>query len=251
MSSKPWFRMYTEFASDPKVQRLDETLQRRFIMLLCLAGSGVTPTNDVSDIDYVLRIGVSECEKTRCILVSKGLITDDWFPVKWGKRQFASDSSTARVKRFRDRSKGVTSAVTETPSEQSRTDTEQNRADRTRAREGAESVSRETNTKVADAEGNGRRLTPEAELAIPLIEAGVKVSSMHPDLVAWVRDGFTLEQCQGALAIARQSKPVGPIHARYLDTILRDPRPPPANGKHGTAHGAWARMEAALGGDEP
>jgi hypothetical protein len=31
-----WFRMYSEFATDPKVQSMDETLQRRFTMFLCL-----------------------------------------------------------------------------------------------------------------------------------------------------------------------------------------------------------------------
>lgn len=118
--SRTWFRLYTEFASDPKVQLLSETLQRRFIMLLCLAGAGVTPTDDVSEVDFLLRIGVSECEKTRSILVSKGLIDDHWFPKKWSKRQFESDSSTERVKRFRKRHKDVTEDVTGTASEQSR-----------------------------------------------------------------------------------------------------------------------------------
>lgn len=128
--SRPWFRLYTEFASDPKVQLLDETLQRRFVMLMCLAGAGVTPTNSVSEVDFLLRIGVSECERTRSILVSKGLIDEHWFPKKWTKRQFESDSSTGRVKRFRQRQKGVTDDVTETASEQSRTEQSQKRASR-------------------------------------------------------------------------------------------------------------------------
>ncbi len=128
--SRAWFRLYTEFASDPKVQLLDETLQRRFIMLLCLAGAGVTPTNSVSEVDFLLRIGVSECERTRSILVSKGLIDETWFPRKWKKRQFESDISTERVKRFRQRSKAVADTVTETPSEQSRTEQSQKRATR-------------------------------------------------------------------------------------------------------------------------
>jgi hypothetical protein len=128
--SRPWFRLYTEFASDPKVQLLDETLQRRFVMLLCAAGAGITPTSDVSQVDFVLRIGVSECERTRSILVSKGLIGEDWFPRKWTKRQFESDSSTERVKRFRKRQKDVTEDVTVTASEQSRTEQSQNRASR-------------------------------------------------------------------------------------------------------------------------
>lgn len=128
--SRTWFRLYTEFASDPKVQLLDETLQRRFIMLLCLAGAGITPTDSVSEVDFLLRIGVSECEKTRSILVSKGLIDDKWFPKKWTKRQFESDSSTERVKRFRKRQKAVTEDVSETASEQSRAEQSQKRGSR-------------------------------------------------------------------------------------------------------------------------
>jgi hypothetical protein len=128
--SRTWFRLYTEFASDPKVQLLDETLQRRFVMLLCLAGAGVTPTTSVSEVDFLLRIGVSECERTRSILVSKGLIDETWFPKKWTKRQFESDSSTERVKRFRKRQSAVTEDVSGTASEQSRTEQSQKRGTR-------------------------------------------------------------------------------------------------------------------------
>lgn len=86
------------------------------------------------------------------------------------------------------------------------------------------------------------KITPEAAMAIPLREAGVKVTSIHPTLVAWVQDGYTLQQLQGALAIAREAKGEDvPIHAKYLDTVLRDPKnwpainrqkPPNGNGKH-------------------
>lgn len=61
-----------------------------------------------------------------------------------------------------------------------------------------------------------------ADLAIPLREAGVQVTSMHPVLVGWVNDGFTLDDCLGALAIARQAKgQEDQIHANYLDKIVR------------------------------
>lgn len=118
--SRAWFRLYSEFAFDPKVQLMDETLQRRFLMLLCLAGAGITPTDDVSSVDFALRVGVSECERTRSILVSRGLIDEQWFPKAWKKRQFESDTSTPRVKRYRERLRIVSKIVTETPSEQSR-----------------------------------------------------------------------------------------------------------------------------------
>lgn len=118
--ARSWFRLYSEFAFDPKVQLMDETLQRRYLMLLCLAGAGITPTTDVSCVDFALRVGVSECERTRSVLVSRGLIDEQWFPKAWKKRQFESDTSTDRVKRYRERQKAVTKTATETPSEQSR-----------------------------------------------------------------------------------------------------------------------------------
>ena len=37
-----WFRMYAEFATDPKVQMMPEAMQRRLVMLLCLqCGNGI------------------------------------------------------------------------------------------------------------------------------------------------------------------------------------------------------------------
>lgn len=132
--SRAWFRLYTEFAFDPKVQLLDETLQRRYVMLLCAAAAGLSPFHAVSEVAFLLRIPVSECEETRSALVSRGLITDDWWPVAWDKRQFESDSSTARVKRFRKRQQAVTETVTETPSEQSRSEQRQSRAEQSRGR---------------------------------------------------------------------------------------------------------------------
>jgi hypothetical protein len=75
----------------------------------------------------------------------------------------------------------------------------------------------------------GRQLTPEAAMAIALRNSGVKVNSMHPTLVAWVQDKFTLDQLMGALAIARTAQgDDAEIHANYLDTILRNPKNWPA-----------------------
>lgn len=129
---RSWFRLYAEFASDPKVQLLSETLQRRYIMLLCCAAAGTTPTTSVSQVNFTLRIPVSEIEETRSALVAAGLIDETWFPTKWDKRQFQSDSSTPRVQRFRKLEKERFNGVTETPSEQSRT--EQSRAEQSRGR---------------------------------------------------------------------------------------------------------------------
>jgi hypothetical protein len=42
--SNPWFRMYSEFAHDPKVQMMTEVMQRRYIMLMCMRCSNAIVT---------------------------------------------------------------------------------------------------------------------------------------------------------------------------------------------------------------
>ena len=42
--ANPWFRMYSEFATDPKVQSMSEAMQRRLMMLFCLRCSDVLAT---------------------------------------------------------------------------------------------------------------------------------------------------------------------------------------------------------------
>lgn len=107
MSTMPWFRMYSEFATDPKVQMLSESVQRRFIMLLCLrCGNGDVTLHD-DEIAFQLRISNDDWLATKAVLVSKGLIDDDSSPLAWDKRQYVSDSSAARVRAHRERKKAA------------------------------------------------------------------------------------------------------------------------------------------------
>lgn len=47
---------------------------------------------------------------------------------------------------------------------------------------------------------------------------------MHPTLLQWIDDGFTLLQLLDAVQDARQKKPAPePLPANYLDPILRNP----------------------------
>lgn len=103
--ANPWFRMYHEFATDPKVQMLSEADQRRYIMLLCLrcSNEGVTLQDD--EVAFQLRISSDEFAQTKATLIEKGLIDEHCQPTAWDKRQFASDSSTARVRRHRKNKK--------------------------------------------------------------------------------------------------------------------------------------------------
>lgn len=115
-----WFRMYTNVVHDPKVQKLAPRLFKTWVNLLCIAGQNEGKLPPLSDLSFMLHLSEPKIEIQLKELEAAGLI-DDGRPHNWNSRQFKSDVSTARVKRFRERSE----TVSETPSEQNRTDTEQ------------------------------------------------------------------------------------------------------------------------------
>jgi len=106
--SMPWFRMYAEFATDAKVQSMSESMQRRLTMILCLRCSDVTVTLCDEELAFQLRISVEELAETKALFLRKGFIENDWSVCNWEKRQYASDSSAARTRDYRDRKKNVT-----------------------------------------------------------------------------------------------------------------------------------------------
>lgn len=96
-----WFRMYAEFASDPKVQMLTEADQRRYIMVLCIRCNGDVTLQD-EEVAFQLRVSNEEWAKTKAVLVEKNLLKSDNNPTAWDKRQYASDSSAERVRKHRE-----------------------------------------------------------------------------------------------------------------------------------------------------
>lgn len=127
---KAWFRMYGEFVSDPKVQLLAFEDQRHFVALLCLKCNGTldsdAPSQAFRDRMIAKALGLSPdaALEAKRRLIEVGVVTDDWQPVKWSERQFESDSSTSRVRKFRAKRSGNVSV---TPQNRTDTDTEQNR----------------------------------------------------------------------------------------------------------------------------
>ena len=103
--SNPWFRMYSEFSHDPKVQMLSEAMQRRYIMVMCMRCSNALVTLHEKEIAFHLRITEQELAETKALFVSKGFIDSDWNLLNWEKRQMPSDTSNARVAKHRALSK--------------------------------------------------------------------------------------------------------------------------------------------------
>jgi len=125
--ANPWFRLYSEFAHDPKIQMLSEAMQRRYVMLLCLRCSETLETLHETEIAFQLRLSEKDLEETKLLFISKKFIDRQWNLLNWDKRQFVSDSSTERVARHRQKKKQESNAdetLQERPSNAIDTDTD-------------------------------------------------------------------------------------------------------------------------------
>ena len=143
MNKNPWFRMYADVINDRKVMKLPEATRWHWVACLCVASDHGGRLPPSADLAFALRM----TEQRAAVLVTElhraGLLDRDengFAPHNWAGRQYQSDSSTKRVKEHRDRKKreaivtgNVSSDVSVTPPEQSRTETEQSRADAPRA----------------------------------------------------------------------------------------------------------------------
>lgn len=110
-----WFRMYAEFATDPKVQMMSEAYQRRFIMLLCIRCGNDHVTLQDEEVAFQLRISNDEWTSTKAVFLGKNLINDDNTPTAWDKRQFRSDSSAERVRKHREAKKSTCNVTVTAP----------------------------------------------------------------------------------------------------------------------------------------
>lgn len=134
-----WFRYYEGALDDPKVQTLPAHDFKGWVNMLCVASrnDGVLP--DIPALAFSLRMDIDACRTLVERLINGGLIDRKnggvngahYAPHGWDKRQYKSDTSTARVKRFRERSETVTETPPETDTE---ADTEREEANASSAR---------------------------------------------------------------------------------------------------------------------
>jgi len=134
-----WFRFYNEALDDPKVQRLDGDTFKTWVNLLCLCARHDGLPKSIQDISFALRVDLHGCSTVLSRLADAGLLDRLHGGVDgmhyaihaWDKRQYKSDTSTERVKRFRERSSNATETVNETPPDtESETDTETDKIQR-------------------------------------------------------------------------------------------------------------------------
>jgi len=109
-----WFRLYSDFRNDPKVRTMSDTMQIRLVRLFCLRCE--SPTEVLTEEEIAFGLGIelfretlhetlhetkAMLHETKRLFLSKKFIDENWAITNWSKRQFASDSSTERVRKHR------------------------------------------------------------------------------------------------------------------------------------------------------
>jgi hypothetical protein len=118
-SAKPmsWFRLYSEAIDDEKLRLLAFEDRWHFVALLCCKSKGLLDSADSHDLKtrkVALKLGLStrELDEVARRLAEVGLIDRETLqPLAWDERQYQSDASTDRVRKFRERQKQTGNAV--------------------------------------------------------------------------------------------------------------------------------------------
>jgi hypothetical protein len=115
-----WLRLYDDTINDPKILKLPEAMRWHWIAMLCVASKNEGTLPPLDDIAIQLRMTAAKATEIIAALVKANLLdkTETGFaPHNWNGRQYKSDVSTERVKRFRNGKRNVSSDVSETPPE--------------------------------------------------------------------------------------------------------------------------------------
>jgi hypothetical protein len=124
-----WFRLDDDVINDPKILLLPEQMRWIWVAFLCIASKNSGELPAINIIALSLRVKETKAAEYLTRLVVAGLIdkTETGFaPHNWAKRQFKSDVSTDRVKRFRKQERNVSETP---PHTQTETHTQNSEAD--------------------------------------------------------------------------------------------------------------------------
>jgi hypothetical protein len=129
----PWFRMYSDFIFDEKIEFLAFEDRAHYVFILCMKNMGLLDKeySQPGMLDRVVarRLGLygEAFEAARKRLVEAGLIDYKFQPVAWDKRQYLSDSSTDRVHAYRERMKQMRNVSVTAQEADTETDTEKDK----------------------------------------------------------------------------------------------------------------------------
>lgn len=105
MNNPTWFRMKNDLVKNPLIVSLDETDRWRYVGALCIACENMNDLITDDEMAYLLSISEAEWVATKTQLIDRGLFTELNQPPDWDEFLKKSDSSTARVRAYRERKK--------------------------------------------------------------------------------------------------------------------------------------------------
>ena len=124
MNQLPWFRMYSEAVDDEKLRLLAFEDRWHFVAILCCKAKGILDVPEnllLRKVAVKLGVDLRTLEEVIRRLSEVGLIDKTTLqPLAWNERQYVSDSSTDRVKAYRERvkrSRNVSETAQETDTE--------------------------------------------------------------------------------------------------------------------------------------
>ena len=133
MKKLPWFRLYNETIDDEKLRLLAFEDRWHFIALLCCKGSGLLDGSKNKDllwrkVGVKLGLATRELEEVIRRLAEVDLVDRETMqPLSWDDRQFISDNSTDRVRKYREKQKKTPRNVSVTAQDtDTDTDTDKN-----------------------------------------------------------------------------------------------------------------------------
>lgn len=137
MKSLPWFRMYAEAVDDEKLRLLAFEDRWHFVALLCCKAKGILDdSGDILRRKVAVKLGLDlrALDEAARRLSEVGLIDEKTLqPLAWEHRQFQSDSSTERVRAYRNKMKRSGNVAVTAQDTDTDTDKEVNKRAKVRA----------------------------------------------------------------------------------------------------------------------
>jgi hypothetical protein len=98
-----WFRLYCDFPNNHKLRMLPQETQLFFVWLMCLHKDEHLVGQTPEQIAWTLRVSPEEAVSHIARLTAANLILKDLSPKGWDERQYDSDNSTGRWRKWRDK----------------------------------------------------------------------------------------------------------------------------------------------------
>jgi hypothetical protein len=103
-----WFRMYAEAIDDPKLRLLAFEDRWHYVAVLCMKAEGMLDEHRSSPnfgrmVAAKLGLAARDADEVRRRLVEVEIIDENWQPTGWDRRQYASDTSADRTRKWREK----------------------------------------------------------------------------------------------------------------------------------------------------